>query len=56
MAAVQAARKLNSLKIRTYANRARRSERDHDFLQIVTAATAVLKSKVFRRLPFLSSP
>ena len=28
-----------------YANRARRSERDHDFLQIKTAATAVLGSK-----------
>ena len=28
-----------------YANRARRSERDHDFLRIKTAATAVLGSK-----------
>ena len=48
------AHKLSSVRFRAYANRARRSERDHDFLQIVTAATAVLGSNVFRPLPFPS--
>src|ERR1700757_597054 len=45
--------KPSTVKI-SYANRARQNGRDHDFLQIVTAASPVVPSKVFRLLPFLS--
>jgi hypothetical protein len=41
-------------KLRAYANRARRSERDRDFPQMGTATTAVVLSKMFRLLPFRS--
>src|ERR1700747_2373766 len=45
--------RLRTVKV-SYANRARQSGRDLDFLQIVRAASAVVPSKVFRLLPFLS--
>src|SRR6476469_10926733 len=47
------ARKLSSVRFRAYASRARRSERDHDFLQIVTAATAVYEATCLGSYLFL---
>src|SRR4029077_5821350 len=45
--------KLIGVRFRAYASRARRSERDHDFLQMVTAATAVYEATCLGSYLFL---